>query len=81
MSQVERVLDHLIESENHSITSMDAFRLFGITRLAAVVYDMRKLGYEVETVEEVSKNMYDEPTRYARYYLKSEEKRNASISD
>ena len=53
------------------ITSLDAFREYGITRLAAVVCDMRKDGMDVRTDIVEMTNRYGEPTRFARYTLAS----------
>ena len=47
------------------ITSMDAFRLFNETRLAAVVWDLRKHGVLIRTEKVRTKDS----TPYARYYL------------
>lgn len=47
-----------------SITSIDAFHRWGITRLASVVHNLRKAGYEIRT--EITTNGRK---RYARYYL------------
>ena len=66
--QKKRVLDHL--HMHGTITSMEAFRLYGITRLAAVVFDLRKLGYDIVTMDVTEHNRYGEPTTFARYYLK-----------
>lgn len=38
-----RVLKHLQENEN--ISSMEAFELFGATRLSAIIFNLRKYGY------------------------------------
>ena len=49
---------------------MDAYTKFPapITRLSAVIYDLRKLGYDIESVQEVSKNCYG-TNPYVRYVL------------
>lgn len=40
------------------ITSMIAFNLFGITRLAAVVFDLRKQGHDIRMEMKKGKNSY-----------------------
>lgn len=72
MTHIERVLKHL--NKKGSITSMDAFKRYGITRLSSIIHTLRNK-YDIETVEEVSKNRYGENTRYARYYFKGELKK------
>ena len=53
--------------KNGSITSMDAFQSFQITRLAARISDLRQMGYEIETIME-----HKNHKRYARYILKGQ---------
>ena len=69
MTQKERITRHL--EDYGEITSLDAFREYGITRLAAVVCDMRKDGMDVRTDIVEMTNRYGEPTRFARYTLAS----------
>lgn len=54
LSQTKLVLQHL--NEHGSITSYEAIKLFGATRLSAIIYDLRhKYGHNItshlETVE------------------------------
>ena len=65
-SQESKVLEHL--KKYKSITSMDAFRLYEITRLSAVVFDLRKHGHKIITIPEKSKS----GSNYARYYLRKD---------
>ena len=65
-----RVLAHL--REHDGLTSMEAFDKYGITRLAAVICELRKLGYDIRTLDMESQNRYGEVTRYAKYVLRGE---------
>lgn len=65
-SQAQRIYTYM--EVYGSITSMDAFRDLGITRLSARIKDLQDMGIEIETVMEQSKN-----SRYARYYIKKEQ--------
>ena len=47
MTQKEKILKQL--KENNQITSMEAFEIFKITRVGAVIDTLRKEGYEIET--------------------------------
>lgn len=67
MSQKQRVLEHL--QENGSITSMEAFRKLHVTRLSAVVFDLKKAGHKFETETIRGKNKFGEKTSYAKYTL------------
>lgn len=51
-----------------SITTLDAFRDLGITRLAGVIFELRK-DYNIVSKTEESRNRYGEKTAYSRYYL------------
>jgi hypothetical protein len=45
MTQSETVLNHL--TNNRKITSIEAIGLYGITRLAAVIYKLKKQNHEI----------------------------------
>ena len=64
------VLNYL-KKHKRGLTQMDAYRVFPapITRLSAVIFDLRKLGYKIESVEEIGKNCYG-TIQYVRYVLK-----------
>lgn len=53
--------------ERGEITSMEAFELFGDTRLADTVHKLRKKGWEIETVMCEGKTRYGTTARYAKY--------------
>ena len=60
-------------AENGSITSKEAFEKFGITRLAACIFDLRKMGYNIETIMLETMTRFGEPTKYAKYVYKGKE--------
>ena len=65
---------------NHgSITSMDAYKDLGITRLSARIKELRDMGYNIVTLMIDSENRYGEAVRYGKYVLKGEP--NESISN
>lgn len=63
-----RILDHL--KEHGSITSMEAFKCYGITRLSARIKELRDKGYNIVTMMIEGENRYSEPIRYAKYVWK-----------
>ena len=67
-NQRKDVLDFM--KVHGSITQIDAYRKFPapITRLSAVIYDLRKAGNVIEGEWESSNNCYG-PTRFKRYKL------------
>lgn len=72
MSQCKRVLQHL--QIHGSISQLEAAQEYGIMRLGARIYDLRKMGYSIDRIIETGKNRYGESTSYARYSLIKKEK-------
>lgn len=60
----KKVLEHL-KAHGH-ITSMEAINLYGATRLAAIIFDLRKK-YGIETIDCIGKDKYGNTCRYADY--------------
>lgn len=68
MTQKEKVIQYM--TDNGSITPLDAYREFGIMRLAAVVFDLKEQGYPIETTIKAMKNRYGDKVRFAEYCFK-----------
>lgn len=74
MPQHAIVLNHLVNIG--SITDKDARDMYGITRLADVIYKLKKRrnpAVVIETVNETSPNRWGKNRTYARYVLKEVE--------
>ena len=67
-TQRSEVLNHL--KTKGSITSMEAFELYGATRLSAIIFDFRKMGYDIVTHDMQTTNRYGQNTNYAKYVLR-----------
>lgn len=69
-TQQIRVRDYL--RKNNGITQLEATHKLGITRLSAVVFDMKKEGYVIdgEMIDVI--NRFGEKTRVMRYTMISE---------
>ena len=64
----ERVLKYM--QDFGSITSLDAFRDLGNTRLSASIWLLRhEDGLDIKSVSESTKNRYGDTVSYFRYYL------------
>ena len=75
VSQKSMVLDCM--EEFGSITPIDAFRDLGITRLSAIVFNLKEEGHDIDKVIETGKNRFGNRTRYARYsFGKGEDNEN-----
>lgn len=66
-NKTQLILQHL--QNNVGITSMEAFELYGVTRLAAIVFNLRGCGYHIVTVSKEGKDRYGHYCRYAEYRL------------
>lgn len=64
-SQKQMVLDYI--REFGSITPLDAFKDLGVTRLAAVIFELKDDGHDIHTEREHGKNRFGHATMYARY--------------
>ncbi len=64
-TQLDRIIQYI--DKYGSITPFDAFREFGITRLAARIFDLRSKGIAIVGVRESGKNRFGENISYIRY--------------
>ena len=69
MTQTEWVLNKLLVGK--SLTPIDALNGCGCFRLAAIVFDLKKAGWNIETLSE--KNLLTNK-RYARYVMQTPQK-------
>lgn len=67
--------------EHGSISSQDAFRDLGITRLSARIKELRDKGYIIDTMMVNGKNRFNEDVRFGVYVLKGEPDGNESVSN
>lgn len=65
--QQAAVLTYIIQHD--SITSMEAFEHLGVTRLASVVYNLKKKGYNIISEPEQVKTRYGATAVISRYSL------------
>lgn len=66
MTQHELILKHL--DEFGSISPIEAFESYGITKLATRISEMTRQGVHFTRVMMTSENRYGEPVRYMRYW-------------
>lgn len=67
-TQLNEVLKYM-KSHKRGITSWVAFERFGITRLADIIYKLKKLDYEIASEQITKKNRYGHVCNFSRYYL------------
>lgn len=75
ITQKQLVLNHL-KHNRLGITSAEAFAEYGITRLAAVIFDLREEGHDITTEDIYATNRYGVKVSYARYKLVEEGSEN-----
>tara|TARA_R100001443_G_scaffold29985_3_gene43463 strand:- start:282 stop:566 length:285 start_codon:yes stop_codon:yes gene_type:complete len=64
-SQSDAVLWHL--KTHGSITSYEAIREYGATRLSAIIFNHRKDGYEINSIPLKKKTRFGKTTTIAKY--------------
>jgi len=67
MTQSQVILEHL--KKHGSITQKEAIDNYGIMRLGARIWDLKRQGHVISTERETGVNRYGERTAYARYRL------------
>lgn len=69
-SQQKAVLEKLLK-QGH-ISSLEAIQSMGITRLSAIIYNLRNEGHQIETLRFIStrKNRYGNCSQYCIYFYK-----------
>lgn len=66
-SQISDVIAHLRKYK--TITSYEAIKRFGATRLSGIIYVLKERGFGIETELVEVKNRYGHITRVAVYHL------------
>lgn len=68
MNKTKAVLQWL--QTGAGISSMEAIKQFGATRLSAIIFNLRKKGYNIETVTCEGTDRFGNKMTFARYYLR-----------
>ena len=56
----------------NSLTSKEAYENFGITRLAAIIHDLKEMGYSIHTIMVDGVTRYGDSCKYAKYIMSEE---------
>ena len=65
--QRNAILSHL--KTGKPITSKEAFELYGVTRLSAIIHDLRLMGYSIHTLMIDGTTRFGDSTKYGKYIL------------
>ena len=74
MNKTKAIQLHLIEKGN--ITSWEAIKEYGATRLSAIIYNLRKRGMNIENEVINFTDRFGTPARYVKYIFKGDENGN-----
>lgn len=67
MNKTERVLEHL--QKYGCITSLEAIELYGATRLSAIIFNLRKRGLNISTIDIPFTDRFGTKSMYGKYVL------------
>ena len=74
MNQTDMVLNHM--RRYGSITPREADSEYGIMRLGARIWDLKRIGYRIKKEEVKSTNRFGDPVHFARYRLEGDNEDN-----
>lgn len=69
-NKTKEVLKHL--KEKGSITSWEAIQFYGATRLSAIIFNLRKRGYNIDSLMVEKMDRFGNESRYAKYILRED---------
>ena len=70
-NKTTEVLNYL--KQNGSITSMEAFTKFGATRLSAIIFILRKRGYDIQNKDRCILDRYGNKCNFVEYVFVGEQ--------
>lgn len=69
-NKTKEVLKHL--EKKGSITSWEAIKLYGATRLSAIIFNLRERGYVIDSLWMEDTDRYGNLSRYVKYIYKGQ---------
>jgi len=72
MTQINQIRKWL--KNGHSITSIQAIKRYGATRLSDIIYKLKAEGLYIDDEWLTGKNRYGNTTTFKKYFLKKEKK-------
>jgi len=67
MNQMKTVRKYL--EDGNSLTSMEAFRKWGITRLSDKIFKLRQTGLQIDSIPTEGKNRFGDTVHFSTYRL------------
>lgn len=69
LTQADMVLRHL--KDHNTITTWEAIENYGITRLSAIIFNLKEQGYRIGGEMKGTFNRYGEPVSWKEYKLET----------
>jgi|TARA_R100001530_G_scaffold87484_3_gene60924 hypothetical protein len=66
--QQQRVID-FVKHNNYHINPLESWNKCGVYRLSAVIHELRKKGYGIDTYDKKVQNQYGETCTVGEYYF------------
>ena len=66
-NKTQMVLSHL--QQYGCITSLESIEKYGATRLSAIIYNLRKRGYDIDTIDIEFTDRFGSKSTYGKYVL------------
>tara|TARA_R110002020_G_scaffold357467_3_gene569839 strand:- start:7334 stop:7651 length:318 start_codon:yes stop_codon:yes gene_type:complete len=63
----QKIKEHL--EMGNTISQRDAIQLFNAYRLSAIIFDLKKSGMKIETIDKSTTNQQGETSRFAEYKM------------
>ena len=73
-TKTKQVLNHL--NQYGTITSWQAIQQYGATRLSAIIFNLKKQGYNIHTITMEDTDRNGNTCQYAKYVLRREDNKN-----
>ena len=67
VTKFDQVTQHLVEYK--TITSWEAIKLYGATRLSAIIFKLRDRGYQIESISETGLDRNGNVSNFVTYKL------------
>lgn len=67
INKTQLVLEHL--QQYGCITSLEAIEKYGATRLSAIIYNLRKRGYDIDTIDIDFVDRFGTKSTFGKYVL------------
>lgn len=68
MTKKDKILKHLQLYD--TITSWEAIQFYGVTRLSAIIFTLRKEGFDIESTRVEFTDRFGDTSNFARYVFK-----------